>query len=71
MAEFPPLEKYRIVLRHEYFDDKGNHCEIEDPLAVEYTILRGEHPTPTLPAINEMMDYLKAALLDRLKGESE
>ena len=71
MAEFPSFERYRIVLRHEYFDGQGNHHEIEEPVAVEYTILRGEFfiPVPTL--INEMMDRLKFALLDRLKKEDE
>lgn len=71
MAEFPSFERYRIVLRHEYSDGQGDHHEIEEPLAVEYTILRSECYIPVPTLINEMMDKLKFALLDRLKKEDE
>ena len=71
MAEFPSFERYRIVLRHEYFDGHGNHYNIEEPLAVEYTILRSEYYIPVPTLINDMMDKLKFALLDRLKKEDE
>ena len=71
MAEFPSFERYRVILKHEYFDNQGNHYEIEEPLAVEYTILRSEYYIPVTILINEMMDKLKFALLDRLKKEDE
>ena len=71
MAEFPSFERYRIVLRHEYFDGKGNHYDIEEPLAVEYTVLHGDYYTHVPTLINEMMDKFKFALLDRLKKDGE
>ena len=71
MTEFPAFERYRIVLRHEYFDGNGNHYEIEEPLAVEYTVFRGDYYRPVPTLINEMMDKLKFALIDRLKKDGE
>lgn len=71
MAEFPSFERYRIVLRHEYFDGNGNHYDIEEPLAVEYTVLHGDYYIPVPRMINEMMDKIKFALIDRLKKDGE
>ena len=65
MAKKIPFERYRIIMRHEYVDDQGKSYEIDDPLSVDYMILRGEKygmPMPLL--INEMMDKLKKALID-------
>ena len=68
MSEKIPFERYRIILRHELIDDQGEAYKIDDPLSVDYMMLRGEKygmPMPLL--INEMMDKLKMALIDLAK----
>ena len=68
MSEKIPFERYRITLRHEFIDDQGEAYKIDDPLSVDYMMLRGEKygmPMPLL--INEMMDKLKMALIDLAK----
>ena len=71
MAEFPSFERYRVILKHEYFDNQGNHYEIEEPLVLDYTFLRSEYYISVPTLINDMMDRLKFALLDRLKKDGE
>lgn len=70
MAEKISYERYRIIMRHDFIDDQGKSYEIDDPLSVDYMILRGEKygmPMPLL--INEMMDKLKKALFDLANKE--
>ena len=72
MAELTSYERYRIILRHEFVDDRGRCYDLNEPLTVEYTILRGEKygmPQPIL--LNEMIDKLKMELCDLAKKEAE
>lgn len=65
MSKKIPFERYRIIMRHEFIDDQGEVHEIDDPLFVDYKMLRGEKYGFSMPLlINEMMDILKKALID-------
>lgn len=72
MGDRISYERYRLTLRHEFVDCRGISFDLGDPLSVEYIMMRGEKlgiPTPML--LHEMMDKLKAALLDLVKQEEE
>lgn len=72
MSELKKLsyEKYRIVLTHEYIDSDGQKHRLEEPLAVEYTLLLDNMGFTVRPSvlINEMMDKLKIGLLTRFEN---
>lgn len=70
MAEHISYERYRLTLQHEFVDDHGANFNLDEPLVIEYIMLRGEAyrvPTPLL--LNEMMDKMKAGLLNLVKKE--
>ena len=63
-----PYERYCIVLTHEYVDSEGEKHSLEEPLAVEYLALDRYR---SVLLINEMMDKLKYALLERFQNNAE
>ena len=66
MGEMIPFERYKIILCHEYSDSDGQLHNIEEPLCVSYVVVRGEKYGGESIMINEMMDRLKQALLQRI-----
>lgn len=68
MSEYLPIERYRIVLKHEYVGNEGKPYQIEEPLCIEYMVPHSDYLPPSTVLINEMMDRLKTAMLDRVKG---
>ena len=61
------FERYRLVLTHEYIDEKGVAHKLEDPICTDYNImLDGINPPPTV-IINEMLERLRRFVLDRMK----
>ena len=71
MNEFVPIERYRIVLYHDYYDTHGESHRVGEPLCVEYSVMRGERFCPVPIMINEMMDKMRHGLLDLVKREAE
>lgn len=61
------IERYRLILTHEYIDGDGEAHKIEKPICTDYIIMRDDH-TPPLPVIiNEMMEKLKSFMLNSVK----
>lgn len=63
------IERYRLILSHEYIDKKGAVHKLEDPICTDYSImLDGFNPPPAV-IINEMLERLRRFVLDRMKEE--
>lgn len=72
MAERIPYERYNLTLRHEFVDDRGTNFNLDEPLVIEYIMLCGEeHRVPTPLLLNEMMDKMKAGLLELVKKKGQ
>lgn len=63
------MERYRLVLSHEYIDKKGAVHKLEDPICTDYNIMSdGLNPPPSV-IINEMLERLRRFTLDRIEQE--
>ena len=59
-----PKEQYTLTLTHEYIDDDGERNTLDEPIKVNYIVLRtGYLAQPLSIVINEMMDSMKHYLL--------
>ena len=64
-------EQHEIIYRHWYITDKGERILVEEPISVSYSVVLGTNGWDARPYIvNEMIDKIKFALLDRM-GERE
>ena len=61
------IERYRLILTHEYIDDDGEAHKIEKPICTDYSIMPDEHTLPVPVIINEMMEKLKSFMLNSVK----
>ena len=69
MAEYIPIERYRIVLRHEMLVG-DNVLSLGKPIVIECCAPKDSMINGSL-IINEMMDRLKDGLLRKFEEESE
>lgn len=65
------IERYRLILIHEYIDKKGAVHRLEDPISVDYNIMSDESNPPKSVIVNEMLERLRHFILDRIKKEAE
>ena len=59
-----PIEQFRIVLTHEFFDEDGKRHLLGEPLAVCCTNVLPNHASVAW-TLNEMMDKMRHELLMR------
>lgn len=65
------VERYRLILAHEYIDEKGVVHKLEEPICTDYSIVSdGINPPPSV-IINEMLERLRRFILDSMKQEAE
>ena len=65
------FERYRLILTHEYIDEKRVAHRLEDPICADYSIaIDGINPPPAV-IINELLEKLRRFVLDRMKQEAE
>lgn len=66
------IERYRLILKHEYIYDDGTVHEIEDPYVIDSLSpdLIGYGCFPAI-RVNAMMDQFKHELLNRMSQEGE
>lgn len=65
------IERYRLILTHEYIDEKGAVHRLEDPICADYNIMSDESNPPKSVIINEMMEKLRRYILNSVKQEAE
>lgn len=70
MKEYIPIERYRIVLRHEMITGDDEVIPIGKPVAIECCVPHDPMFNGSL-IINDMMDRLKDGLLQKFEKESE
>ena len=66
------IERYTLILKHEYIDGEGIPHQIDKPLVLSCSsvdLSRFGHPSGIL--INEMLDRFKDELLKRLSQEAK
>ena len=65
------VERYRLILAHEYIDEKRVVHKLEEPICTDYSIMSdGINPPPSV-IINEMLERLRRFILDSMKQEAE
>lgn len=64
------IERYRLILKHEYIDDCDIVHKIEGPYVIDSLspVLDG-YECPPVIRINAMMDQFKRELLNRMSQE--
>lgn len=65
------VERYRLILAHEYIDEKNVVHKLEEPICTDYSIVSGESSPPKSVIINEMLERLRRFILDSMKQEAE
>ena len=63
------IERYRLILTHEYIDENGEAHKIEDPIRTEYSIMMDEFAPPKAIIVNEMIEKLKHFMLNIIYQE--
>ena len=65
-----PIERYRLILRHELVTDKNGEIkvhEIDEPIVTEYCVDRRFNLSSAI-VVNEMLAMLKEYMLKNLPG---
>lgn len=66
------VERYRLILRHEYITDEGDTIRLEDPIVVQMIIVPEAIHRYSEPVIVEnMVDRLKSFLLDEIDRDRD
>lgn len=66
------IERYTLILKHEYIDGKGVSHQIDKPFVLSYSSVDlSKFGRPPGILINEMLDRFKDALLERLSQKGE
>ena len=63
------FERYRLILVHEYVDEKGAAHRLEDPICTDYNIMYDRVNPPASVIINEMLEKLKRFILSSMEKE--
>lgn len=59
-----PIEQFRLVLTHEFFDEKGKKHMLGEPLAICCTNIWSNHASVEW-TLNEMMDKMRFEVLKK------
>ena len=66
------IERYRLILKHEYIDDDGIVHKIEDPYVIDnLSFDLAGYGCPPAIRVNAMIDQFKHELLERISQEGE
>ena len=66
------IERYRLILKHEYIDDDGIVHKIEDPYVIDsFSPVLAGYGCPPAIRVNAMLDQFKHELLSRMSQEVE
>ena len=61
------VERYRLILRHEYITDEGDTIRLQDPIVVQMIIVpEASHRYSEPVIVEKMVDKLKSFLLDEI-----
>lgn len=64
------IERYRLILKHEYIDDDGIAHKIEDPYVIDNLSFNvPDYGCPPAIRVDAMMDRFKHELLNRMSQE--
>ena len=63
------FERYRLILTHEYIDEKGVAHKLEDTICADYSIMSDRINPPPAVIINEILERLRRFVLDRMGKE--
>ena len=65
--ELFPHERYTLTLRHEYVDSDGQHCSLDEPIVVSYSVMHmDERSVPSSAiVINDMMERMRMYMIER------
>ena len=66
------IERYRLILKHEYIDDDGIVHKIEDPYVIDsLSFNMPDYGYPPVIRVDAMMDQFKHELLNHMSQECE
>lgn len=66
------IERYRLILKHEYIDDDGIAHKIEGPYVIDnLSFDLAGYGCPPAIRVNAMIDQFKHELLERISQEGE
>lgn len=66
------IERYRLILKHEYIDDDGIVHKIEDPYVIDsLSFNMPDYGYPPVIRVDAMMDRFKHELLNHISQECE
>jgi len=63
------FERYRLILTHEYIDEKGVAHRLEDPIRTDYSVVVDRLAPPKAIIVNEMIEKLKHFMLNIIYQE--